>query len=212
MQKYFYRIYFLFICVALTRLSFGQDVSETDPIVFLNPDKSEILDVGFTYWWHSAGPFIGLCGSEYSFVFLGTVMNIKDAYVEDQAYLFKSKSGIVKIDQILKLKAVEKETFTMQKYFESDCFYKSGLVPGDQVIVFCYEYEGFYCIPGRQSLLKIQGESDPKVKSIRSYIMSNQNPVAIEKDLDLWEQVGFGDALRQALECKRMTIEMRKNK
>ena len=166
----------------------------------------DTLNIGYTYWWNSSGPFIGLCGENYSLVFLGVVEDIKSP-VRDSTLSYTSQEGIIEITEILKSMKLEKEKYNGQKYFSSDCFYNSGIKKGDTVAVFCYEYEGSYCIPGPKSIIKIDGFKDSLVKSIRKYIKTGENPIAIKKDLQLWKSKGFATELKQIIECKENTLD-----
>ena len=65
-------------------------------------------------------------------------------------------------------------------------------------MVFCYEYEGEYCIT-RNSIIKISGSNDPLIESVKKYIESEQNPEAIRSDFKLWEERGFGADLNDCL-------------
>lgn len=167
------------------------------------PSKPDTLWAGFTHWWPNAGPFIKMCGDDYSLVFLGEVKHIYEVATEP-GYLFKSKEGIIEISEILEVRDLALEQYAGQKYFLSECFYGSDLKPGDNVIVFCYEYEGRYCIPGKESIIKIPNFNASAVKSIQRYLQANQNPLAIESDTLIWEKMGFGNELRQNIDCHRM--------
>ncbi len=74
-----------------------------------------------------------------------------------------------------------------------------------KVIVFCYEHEGSYSIPGKNSILKINEPNDPISVSIKKYIKTGQNPMAIKEDMKLWVKKGFGNDLKQLIkrvQCK----------
>jgi hypothetical protein len=161
----------------------------------------DTLQVDYTYWWSNSGPFIGLCGDEYSFAFLGIVKEIDKPIKQTQA-LAISQRGSIEIVKVLKTRKLIKEEYKNQKYFSSSCFYNSNLKKGDKVMVFCYEYEGSYSIPNKKSIIKINEFDDQIVKSIQKYISANQNPTAIKKDLNLWSKRGFGDDLKQLIECR----------
>jgi len=163
--------------------------------------NTDTLRVGYTYWWSQSGPFMGLCGDEYSLAFLGIVKEINEPIKHTQA-LAISQKGSIEIVKVLKKRKLIKEEYKNQKYFISDCFYNSNLKKGDKVMVFCYEYEGSYSIPNKKSILKITKFDDPIVKSIQKYIDANQNPIVIKKDLDLWSKRGFVDDLKQLIECR----------
>ncbi|MEO0468194.1 MAG: hypothetical protein AAF206_01135, partial [Bacteroidota bacterium] len=85
----------------------------------------------------------------------------------------------------------------------SDCFAGSALKKGDEVLIFCYEYEGKLCIPGGQSLLRISGKKDPALASIRRYIQAGFDPIAIEADTTLWASYKLDTALKQIIDCAK---------
>lgn len=164
---------------------------------------SDTLQVGYTYWWPESGPFIGNCGNEYSFVFIGTVKNI-DNPLEDSTKLYTSQKGLIEINEVLTLRNLKSNTNTQLKYFMSDCFNDLNVKEGDRVIVFCYEYEENYSIPGGKSILKIDNINSPIVISIKKYIESNQNPLSIKQDVTLWKMYDLDTQLKQIIECEEM--------
>ncbi len=163
-------------------------------------NDSDTLRVAYTYWWPQAGPFIGLCGDQYAVAFLGTVTKI-GRVANDKNQTHPTQHGTINIDEILFTNQLAKQQYSNQNFFTSTCFFNSKLQPGDQVIVFCYEYEGRYAVPGPGAILKIQDTSDPALLSIKKYIAANQNPLAIKDDLQLWENRGHGQALSQIIDC-----------
>lgn len=197
------------ITLTLTMSAFllhGQSMEkQTNETVSILISSSDTLTVSYTYWWPNAGPFIGLCGDEYGLVFLGVVSEI-NAPVKDTSALYTLQNGVIEITEILKEKKLENEEFNDQTYFSSDCFRNANLRKGDAVMVFCYEYEGSYCIPGQKSILKINGTDDPIVLSIEKYISSGQNPLKIKEDMRLWKKKGFWNDLNRIIEC-RETLE-----
>jgi len=150
--------------------------------------KSDTLKVGYTYWWPQNGPFIGNCGEKYSLVFLGTIHEI---YKKTELQQYTSQTGIIRIDKVLLSKELKNNTYQKETYVSSDCFADVDAKRGDKVMVFCYEYEGSTAIPGGKSILKIDGKSDAKVRSIIKYIQSDQNPLSIEDDLQIWKNKLF---------------------
>ncbi|WP_298547021.1 hypothetical protein [uncultured Aquimarina sp.] len=162
--------------------------------------KSDTLEVGYTYWWPENGPFIGNCGEQYSLVFLGT---IHEVYKKTEQQQYASQMGVIKVDKVLIAAALKNKTYQDEQYVTSDCFAQVDAKKGDKVLVFCYEYEGSISIPGGKSILKINDSSDPIVASIKRYIGSNQNPLSIEDDLHIWEEIELGSELSQIISCKK---------
>lgn len=161
----------------------------------------DTLDVGYTYWWPESGPFIGNCGQELSLVFAGTIKELK-APTNEAGPLYTPQRGTIAIEQVFKIKKLGKNTYNSQKFFTTDCFYKSGLGTGDKVLVVCYDYEDEYTIPGSGSLLKIDAFDDEAVTSIRKYIDTEENPKKIKKDVGLWATYGHGRALEDLITCR----------
>jgi len=179
-----------------------------------NTIKSDTLNVPYTYWWPSGGPFTGLCGDKYSIVLTGTVIKLNkpskpySVSNDSSEVLYSPQKGIIKINDIKYKKAPDEgykktpgKSYDGEAYFSSDCFFSSGLKEGDNVIVFVYSYEGEYSIPG-SSILKFDNCEAPIVKSIESYIKNNQDPLSIRKDTALWKTYGQGDALKQIIDCR----------
>ena len=163
--------------------------------------KSDTLSLGYTYWQSDSGPFTGACGNKYALVFLGTISTIYTPTFNTKS-LYTPQKGTIKITEILKKENLTKKQYSTQKYISSDCFYNTGLQKGDSVIVFCYEYEGSYSI-SKKAIVKIKKEDAPLIVSIKKYINSQQDPLSIEKDIILWEEKGFGNELKQIIECKK---------
>ncbi len=162
---------------------------------------NDTLKVGYTYWWPQSGPFIGYCGSTYSLVFLGTVGDI-DEPIQNEDLLYVPQKGIIRIDEVLTSRAVKKNSYRAHKFFVSTCFHEQNLKKGDKVLVFCYEYEGDYSIPGGKSILKIKDDNDAIVLSIKKYIQSGQNALALKKDISLWVRYGLEEDVKQVIACK----------
>ncbi len=186
-----------------TYLLSGQNYTErqTNEKERILNSNSDTLSVAYTYWWTDSGPFIGLCGDKYSLVFLGVVAEINTP-AADTSSLYVPQTGIIEITEILKKVNLEKEKYVGQKYFSSDCFDNTKLKKGDPVIVFCYQYEGYYSIPSQNSIVKIKGKNDPAILSIKQYIKAGQNPIEIKDDMALWKEKGFGNELKQIIKCK----------
>ncbi len=161
----------------------------------------DTLNVGYTYWRDDSGPFIGYCGEEYALVFTGS-LNYLEKPTNEAAPLYTSQKGIIEVEKVFKIKDPESDAYANQKFFVSDCFDGLELSVGDQVLVFCYEYEGNFCISGKRSIIKISGIDHPLVASTKAYIDAGQNPVKIIKDTTLWSAYGFGDELAQHIRCR----------
>lgn len=157
--------------------------------------------VKYTYWQKDGGPFMGLCGDQYALVFLGTIKEIKKKIRDKKTGSYTSQRGFLNIDRVLFQRDLKKEKFNKQSYFTSDCFYKTKFNKGDKVLVFCYEYEGGYSIPGPRAILNLEGENDPVLKSIESYIESGQKAITLRPSIDLWEKLGYEKELNQMLDC-----------
>ena len=186
---------------------FGFSVASCD---LIKKSKSDIevafvldtLDVGYTYWWPQAGPFIGNCGQELSLVFSGTITKLK-APTNEAGPLYTPQRGVIAIEQVFKIKELDEHTYKNQKFFTTDCFFESGLGTGDKVLVVCYDYEDEYTIPGSGSLMKIDDFEGEAITSIRKYIDADQNPKKIEKDVGLWATYGHGRALEDLIACHK---------
>ncbi|MGD1891376.1 MAG: hypothetical protein ACFB15_12390 [Cyclobacteriaceae bacterium] len=196
-------ISFIILVLATTLFGYGQTNNHLRGKKGIN-DNLDTLDIGYTYWWSDSGPFIGLCGENYSLVFLGIVRDINSP-MKDTTLLYTSQEGIIEITETIKARRLQKENYNSHKYFSSDCFYNSDVNGGDTVMVFCYEYEGSYSIPGPKSIMKIDGFDDPTVRSIRKYIQMGENPITLKEDMDLWKSKGLENKLKQIIECREET-------
>ncbi|AXT57235.1 hypothetical protein D1815_16335 [Aquimarina sp. AD1] len=163
----------------------------------------DTLAIGYTYWWPQNGPFIGNCGEKYSLVFLGTINEI---YKKTELQQYTSQRGIIRIGEVLISKKLKNNNYQEETYISSDCFANVDVKKGDKVIVFCYEYEGSNSIPGGKSILKINDGNDPIVTSIKRYIQSDQNPLSIEDDVHIWDEIELGSELRQIISCKKTIL------
>ncbi|MDT7829084.1 hypothetical protein RQM65_10450 [Pricia sp. S334] len=164
----------------------------------------DTLDVGYTYWWPEAGPFVGNCGDELSLVFTGVVKNL-EAPTNEAGPLYIPQKGTIAIEEVFKIKDLGDSTYKNQRFFTTDCFYESGIGTGDTVLVVCYDYDGAYTIPGNGSLMKIDAFDAPAVASIRNYIDAEENPEKIKKDVGVWASYGHGRALQRIIECREET-------
>jgi len=195
---------FFLACSALT--SYSQSITKA---------KTDTLNVPYTYWCESGGPFIEDCGVRYSIVFTGTVTkickiprnNTKPGDSTD-IDLYVPQYGVIKINDV-KIKNPPKndrrkyigKNFSDEKYFKSDCFFNLKLRKGDKVIVFVYSYDGEYSIP-RNSILKVKNFNDPIILSVEKYIKNNQDPLSIEADTTIWKKYGQDNFLKKRIECR----------
>lgn len=195
---------FIILIVLMSAYVFSRQNSteiRTNEMERIVDSNSDTLSAVYTYWWTNSGPFIGLCGDKYALVFLGTMTEIAIP-VNQTSSSYVPQIGVIQITEILKKENLEKQKYENQKYFSSDCFDQTTLKEGDSVLVFCYAYEGNYCIPGQNSIVKITGKDDPVLLSIKKYVKADQNANEIKDDMALWEEKGFGNELKQILECK----------
>jgi hypothetical protein len=188
----------LFLLFIVAYSSCTSKKSKSDIEVLFTQDT---LNVGYTYWWPQSGPFIGACGEELSLVFEGTVTSIKES-TDDPGPLYISQEGIIELEKVFKIKNLEANTYAGQKFVSTDCFYESNIAVGDKVVVFCYDYQGAYTIPGKYSIVKVAALDFSTVASIKTYIDADQNPLSIKKDLELWSTHGFEESLVQIIDCK----------
>ncbi|PKA98410.1 hypothetical protein B0O79_2096 [Flavobacteriaceae bacterium MAR_2009_75] len=187
---------FILGCLCLTACKNSN--SNTDIEIEFTQDT---LQVPFTYWWEESGPFIGYCGENYSLVFVGTITDLETEN-KDAGPLYHSKRGTIALEKVLKIDNPNSQEYISQGYVTTDCFYGLDLTVGDKVLVFCYEYEDGFSIAGGSCIIDIGGLEHPLVKSIKTYIHENQDPLAIEKDSTLWGAYGFGEKLAQHIRCK----------
>lgn len=182
----------------LHKSQYRSNISES---ISANDKKKYTFEVDYAYWWSQTGPFLGYCGDEYSLVFLGTVVDLRPS-IKKQDYF--SQKGIIRVDTILTSKALDKNKYKGEEIVITESFYQTKVEEEDQVLVFCYDYEGNYVTPGFKSILIVNGLQDTKVQSIMKYIKSDQNPMSIEDDILIWDKVALGSDLRQIISCKKI--------
>lgn len=156
----------------------------------------DTLHVGYTYWWNSSEPIMGIYGREYALIFRGVVTEISpyDNHYDDEDgkdVIYDSQSGTIEIMKVLHSKKLKDASIEGRKYFTSDCFYNSGIKKGDSVLVFCFEYEDRYAIPGYRSIVKLENINDPFLHLIQLYANNNLDKDIITNHLDIWKNKGL---------------------
>jgi hypothetical protein len=151
----------------------------------------DTLHVGYTYWWNSSEPIMGIYGRGYALIFTGVVTEISPADDYNDDVIYASQFGTIEIMQVLHSKKLKDASLENQKYFTSDCFYTSGFKKGDTVLVFCFEYEGRYAIPGHRSIVELDGMDDPFLHLIQLYANNNLDKDIITNHLDIWKNKGL---------------------
>jgi len=156
----------------------------------------DTLHVGYTYWWNSSEPIMGIYGREYALIFRGVVTEIspyEDYYDEDYGddVIYDSQFGTIDIVDVLHSKKLKDESIEGRKFCTSDCFYNSGLNKGDTVLVFCFEYEDRYAIPGHRSIVKLDGIDDPFLNLIQLYLKNDMDKEVILSHPEIWKNKGL---------------------
>ena len=190
----------VFLCgflISISSCEIGKKSKSDIEIVF----SQDTLNVGYTYWWPESGPFIGNCGEELSLVFSGVITKL-DRPSTEAGPLYTSQKGTIAVNKVFKIKEIGEKTYASQGFVGTDCFFESGLKEKDSVLVFCYDYEDDYSIPGKDCIVKIDGFENPLVQSIRKYIDSDDNPLVLKNDIGLWATYGYGRALESSIECR----------
>ena len=191
-------ISFLFLFTVLT-ISFSCTSKPSKSAIDIQFTQ-DTLNVGYTYWWTLNAPFNNTCDNSHSLVFAGTISQLA-APTTDSGPLYTSQEGVIEIERMYKIKDIGEKIYAAQKFISTDCFFESGLKKGDTVLVFCFDYEDDYSIPGKECILKINGFEDPLIQSVRKYIDGDDNPTTIKKDIGLWAAHGQGRALEGSIEC-----------
>ncbi len=191
------RTQFLLVCYCVALISCNSKKSKSDIEIEFAQDT---LTVGYTYWWPESGPFIGQCGDELSLVFSGTISNLQQPN-DDAGPLYTSQKGTIEIDRVYKIKDLGESNYANQKFIVTDCFHGLDLNTGDSVLVFCYDFEEDYTVPGGKSILKITDMDDPLIASIKRYIDTDQNAVHLKKDIGIWANAGLGRKLQEVIKC-----------
>lgn len=187
----------IFLILFISFSSCGFQNSKSDITVEFTQDT---LAIGYTYWWSQKAPFSENCTSNHSLVFSGTVQHIASPN-NDSGPLYTSQKGLIEIEKVYQVKDLGKNIYAAQKFITTDCFYESGLESGDKVLVFCYDYENDYSIPGKDCIIKIDDYDDPLIASTRKLIDNNNNPIAIKRDIELWSKHELDENLEANIKC-----------
>ena len=68
--------------------------------------NSDTINIAYTYWWPSGGPFTGLCGNKYSLMFTGTITKLNSP---EKSYpngrnvgdvIWTPQKGVIKINKM----------------------------------------------------------------------------------------------------------------
>lgn len=205
MKKYVLIISFLIFTTILIGLKPMKVIQNR--IVSNNDQPKDTLRIGYTYWWNSSEPIQGVFGNSYALIFSGLVKEIiphDDGYEED--IIYDSQYGTIEVMEILHHKNLEKapngdwSTNKGRRYMTTDCFYNSGLKEGDKVLVFCFEYEGAYVIPGYRCIVKLDSWEDPFHDLITSYVEEGLNKDFILNFKETWIKKGLLYDIDKALE------------
>ena len=199
--------YSILVFLALVFISAcqGKKTKSDNEVVF----TQDTLNIGYTYWWPQSGPFIGGCGEELSLVFKGTVTALKEP-TNDPGPLYIAQEGIIQIERVFKIKELENNTYAGQQFVATDCFNDTNVSVGDQVLVFCYDYEGMYTLPGKKSIIKLDATDFSTVLSIRKYIDSDQDALSIKKDIEIWKKHDLDASLNQIISCQNEIDSIRR--
>ncbi len=171
--------------------------SKSDIDILFTPDT---LSVGYTYWLDETGPFRADCDKQLSLVLMGSISSIKEP-TTDPGPLYMAQEGIIKIEKVFKIKALDDKTYAGQKFLKTDCLYDSGLNLEDKVLVFCYDYDNGYTVNGHQAILKLNSFNEPIVEATRRFINHNEHPISLKKDHKIWASYGFKENLQERINC-----------
>ncbi len=131
---------------------------------------------------------------------------------DDAGPLYTSQKGTIEIERVYKIKDLLENNYSNQKFVTTDCFDGLGLAIGDQVLVFCYDFEDDYTIPGGKSILKITGIDDPLISSVKRYIDADEDALVLKKDVGLWAKKELGRKLEEIMLCaEEMSTEAAPN-
>ncbi|MFK8104880.1 MAG: hypothetical protein AB8G15_20345 [Saprospiraceae bacterium] len=161
--------------------------------------KEDSLSIAYTYWWPASGPFIGMCGDQYSLVVTGTITALAAKQPQEN---FVAQRGTITLHEKIWSQATAQQKYQGEKFMVADAFAKTGVELGDKVLVFIYAYEGVYALPGGKSILKIEQFDGPEVQAIRKYIAAEQNPLVLQNDLELWAKYQLDEALQTIIDCR----------
>lgn len=176
-------------------LSESTSVSHVD-----SKENIDTLRVGYTYWWPQSSPFINPCGGGHSLVLYGEIADMQEP-IFDEDRLYTPQTGVIKIIDVLYLSEGKQQHYNAEEMMVTDCFYEAGLDTGQQVMVFCYEYEDYFSIPGKECIVPISGPTDNVLLSMLKYYTAEKDVKEILESSEHWEEKGYSLEMKMLGAC-----------